>query len=330
MSTTEEIEFNTTSLSNTTSTPGTTEMLVRFKIVRWCISTFGFFSNLFVIVVIILYAPLRKQLTNIFIINQSAMDAAAAVSLCFEAIFEIDGIVLTAGNIRDELICRVWYSGVPLWSLLVASAYGIMATTFEKFLAVVYPIIYKTKFTTSKVAIGMLLAGPWIMGLVINANFEIPSTYIRPDGTCASLGYWPSDAVENGVGVLIVIVEYFVPFFFLIFCYTKMALVLHRRVEPMQETGTNQEVKRNESMARARSNVIKTLALVGVLFFVCWTLNIFNLLLNFLGYPYVNFAGDFYSFTVYMVFLNCCVNPVIYSLKYDQFQKGVKHLFCRK
>ena len=38
----------------------------------------------------------------------------------------------------------------------------------------------------------------------------------------------------------------------------------------------------------------------------------------YLDYPYSDFTSAFYNFTVIMVFLNCCVNPVIYSIKYEQ------------
>ena len=30
-----------------------------------------------------------------------------------------------------------------------------------------------------------------------------------------------------------------------------------------------------------------------------------------------------------MIFVNCCVNPVIYSIQYKSFQKGVVRVVCR-
>jgi len=70
-------------------------------------------------------------------------------------------------------------------------------------------------------------------------------------------------------------------------------------------------------MARARSNVIKTLALVTFFFIVCWSCNQIYYLLFALGLN-LSFTTAFYNFTVIMVFVNCCVNPVVYSLKYEQ------------
>ena len=73
--------------------------------------------------------------------------------------------------------------------------------------------------------------------------------------------------------------------------------------------------------------MIKTLATVSLFFVFCWAWNQTYYLMYYVGYPYVDFTSDFYNFTVIMVFLNCCVNPVIYSIRYDQVrQTGLSKL----
>lgn len=297
------------------------------KIIYFSISSFGILSNLFVIFVILLNSTMRKRSTNILIVNQSAIDTAAAIFLCLAAVFP-RGRKFTRGSITDEVLCRIFYTGLPLWSFLVASTYSIMSMTLERFLAVVHPIVYKTRFSNSKISIGLLICVPWIIGLLINASYEIPTTRIIARGRCGVLLLWPNDTVQNAVGALVTVFEYFLPLFFLAFCYIKMAVVIHRRVEPGR---VNQgQAMKNESMARIRNDIVKTLIAVGALFVVCWTPNIFNLLLKFLGYEYVSFAGDFYNATVYMVFFSCCVNPVIYLIRYREFRKAVRRCFSFK
>jgi len=87
------------------------------------------------------------------------------------------------------------------------------------------------------------------------------------------------------------------------------------------------ETKRNESMARARSNVVKTLATVAFFFIFCWTWNQTYYLMFYLDYPLIDFTSAFYNFTVIMVFLNCCVNPIIYSIKYEQVPQTLLHCY---
>ena len=326
----DETPFNSSSFGNMSSTTSDLSGLpLRTKIIYWSISAFGMISNVFVIVVIVLYAPMRKQLINTFIVNQSAIDAVAAALLCLSTVLDREGTRFTEGDIGSDLLCRVLYSPALLWGMLIASGYGMVVMTLEKFLAVVYPILYKNSLSGNKVVVRITLVASWLIFPFFNICLTVPTTDINSDGVCITLAYWPSQSVRNGVGVFLLVVEYFVPLFSLIFCYTRMAVVLHRRVEPSQDTANQGEVRRNKTMARARGNVIKTLVLVGVLYCVCWTPNKFYLLLNFFGYPYANLSGDFYNFTVYMVFLNCCVNPVIYILKYNQFQAGIRHLLKR-
>ena len=69
------------------------------------------------------------------------------------------------------------------------------------------------------------------------------------------------------------------------------------------------------------SNIIKTLLIVVLFFFLCFASEeTFYLLYN-LGYE-VNWDGVYYKFSVIMVFLNCTVNPFIYLFNYKDFQKA--------
>jgi len=73
---------------------------------------FGFISNLYVVTVIALYKPMHKQLTNIYITNQSVIDATVAFFLFFTTLFEDDKRKRIPGNGLDEAICRLWYTKV--------------------------------------------------------------------------------------------------------------------------------------------------------------------------------------------------------------------------
>ena len=44
-----------------------------------------------------------------------------------------------------------------------------------------------------------------------------------------------------------------------------------------------------------------------------------------------NWNGIYYKFTVLMVFLNCTINPFIYLVNYQDYQKALKSCFgCLK
>ena len=82
---------------------------------------FGFFSNCYVVTVIALYKPMHKQLTNIYITNQSVIDATVALFLFFTTLFEDDKRKRTPGYGPDEAICRLWYTKVSVNSKRVVT-----------------------------------------------------------------------------------------------------------------------------------------------------------------------------------------------------------------
>ena len=127
------------------------------SIIYYTVGVFGLVSNVYVIIVVALNKSMHKHLTNIYIINQSTIDGLASAILILQTVFQNNAIVnqYTQGNIADEALCRLWYSEFPLWGLMDSSTYNIVALTIERYLAIVHPIWYKTKFSNNKFMIGL-------------------------------------------------------------------------------------------------------------------------------------------------------------------------------
>ena len=76
---------------------------------------------------------------------------------------------------------------------------------------------------------------------------------------------------------------------------------------------------------KAKKNVAKTLAIVTACYFICWMPNKIYLILYLTGIT--SSLGVLFGFTVILVFINCCINPIIYIGKYDAFRTGLYLLF---
>jgi len=293
------------------------------------IGSLGFPANLVVVVVILTYPTMRKLQTNMYIVNQSLIDSTVALSLILTTAFQDNGSLLSPGNPGHQAFCRLWLTKMPLWGMLVSSTYNLVVLTIERYLAVVHPIWHKMKFGQRQVLAGIVSA--WVIGPVFNTAYMYPTAAVLPDGACSVYDQYPNSATRRFVGILTIIVQYLLPLGCLAFCYGRMAWVLHKRAEGGGDVSKNnsdvRETKRNESMARARRNVIETLAVVAFFFLFCWAwTRVYYLMFN-LGFP-ADFTSNFYHFTVVMVFCNCCVNPFIYVIKYEQFKRGLKRLVC--
>ncbi|KAI0216725.1 hypothetical protein LSAT2_031299, partial [Lamellibrachia satsuma] len=128
--------------------------------------------------------------------------------------------------------------------------------------------------------------------------------------------------MQSAVNITTVVVQYFIPL--VSFCSCRIASVLSR--EDDIAAGTTES---HEPAAKARRNIIKILAMVSMYVIDCWSVNQIYFVMYSLGFP-VDFNGYFYHFSLISVFVNCCVNPFVYALKYDQFQTALQKLFCRK
>lgn len=96
--------------------------------------------------------------------------------------------------------------------------------------------------------------------------------------------------------------------------------------------GAKRQSKSGSSMrARAKRNVIKTLVIVSTAFIFCTSWNQWFFFLFNLGvFDFTALSSNFYHFSVVAMFVNCCVNPVIYAAQYEEFQKGLRSVFFKK
>ena len=141
-------------------------------------------------------------------------------------------------------------------------------------------------------------------------------------GECILYAFWPSLLLSSVIGVLVVSVQFFIPFLTLVYCYGRIVWVLTRRIS--SNIGDNNAADNVQSKFQtARTNTIKTFLLVGICFIICWSNNQIYYLMYLLGFD-ADWNGIYYRFTILMIFLNCTVNPFIYLLKYKDYQVALR------
>ena len=147
-------------------------------------------------------------------------------------------------------------------------------------------------------------------------------------GVCRVVTFWPSDQLRTYVGLGLIFIQFFVPFFVLIFCYSKIVRVLTRRINNNLTSSHDKTVTQitdtnKEKFQLARKNTIKTLLIVGLCFIICWSQNQIMFFMYNCGYD-INFNSTYVQYTILMVFLNCTVNPFIYLMKYRDYQEALR------
>ena len=201
----------------------------------------------------------------------------------------------------------------------------------------------------------MLIA--WMISFIYQAYWAVVSTVV--DGKCEP--HWVNKAVQTFFGIMTFFVEYLIPLVLMTFAYAsiisrlgqrcRVTVQCESRSNTMNTIGNKSETKTrgttrtnirqpkpprsiNSTNARmymfseAKRNVAKTLCVVFATYVLCWTPTELEYLVYNLGGP-LDFTGSVHRVTVILVLCNMCVNPIIYALKYQEFQENLKQMLVR-
>ena len=283
--------------------------------------TISVLGNGFVLYVFYRTEPMRKQTANLFLINQSVIDGTAGAILLANTTLDSLPEWVIRRPILYELYCRLWLSKVFMWSLFTASTYNIVAVTVERFACIMFPIAHRT-YVTRRALLAVMVC-EWLFGFAFSASYIISSSGVVC-GRCMLYSLYPSLMVQRYVGLLIVTVQYVFPLTVVTVCYA----AIFKRLTRSRPSGRN-PMRQNSASVRVRRNVVKTLMTVSVCFVICWTPNQAYYMAHNFGLR-VEFESTVYNLSVVMVLVNCCCNPLVYSLTYSRFQEAVVDIFTSK
>ncbi|PIK46220.1 putative cholecystokinin receptor type A-like [Apostichopus japonicus] len=296
----------------------------------------GIAGNTLVLVVMIRVRSLRSK-TIYFIINQSIIDLVSSICLIvtFNFTTKID-----FSDWKNEtwanFVCRFGESRYIFWSLLSCSTCNLIVLTLERYVAVVYPLVYRNRVTLKTAMVFVIL--PWLVGFILQLYWPVVHD-IDMHGNCfASFG---NKNIQILLGIFVFLVKYLLPMLIMLAVYVaiikkiKSAPVIIHPETAKPDTSSNNKlpgqqssISRNEKINKLRLNILKTLFVVVLVFGLCWCpAQIWFLLYN-LGIPSIDVVGRNYRIAVIVVFISIWINPVIYACKYKQFQDGLKKTFC--
>ena len=291
------------------------ETVTAFHIAFFIFGFIGVVLNLFACIVIAGYKPMRKRLANYFFINQSALDMFIGLSQVL-----ITGLsyVRHAGGWWTYFYCHIINSKFLFTGLLMASTWNLVFMSIERYMEVVHPIRHKLLLTRGRV-LGMLVFS-WIFGTVFKAAAVIPAMAVI-EGVCQG-GVYPNAAARAADGIAIVIVEFFIPVSIIAVCYILMFRAMGRVFIASSE--------RETYVPKVRNNILKTVTLVIVCFVLSLGPKEIALFISAAGIVNINLIGPMYTSFMFFNYAMCCLNPIIYLFKYEDFQKGVKVVICRR
>ena len=207
------------------------------NIILGIIGIMGFIFNLFVLFVLLMFKnPRSKSVGTEFMITcQCIIDAMASFFVFLTTVLERSWSEnLKKGDLLDEFICRIWVQKCPIWCSLITSTYSVLALTLDRYLAVIHPIFYQNRYSKG-FALPKILSLSFITSaLIFTYTYLTFAAGIKDDGRCYLFNAWPEN-IQRGMGFLILIFQFFFPLTAMTFCYLRMVVAIHYRINPLSE-----------------------------------------------------------------------------------------------
>ncbi|ELT96089.1 hypothetical protein CAPTEDRAFT_195613 [Capitella teleta] len=289
------------------------------------ISVLAVGGNLIVVYIVVAYQRMRT-VTNYFIVNLACSDILMAV-MCIPFTF------------IANLLMHYWPFGAimcPIVSYLQAvvvflSAFTLVAISLDRYRAIMFPL--KPRMTTNQVA--MVIAVIWMLSLAVPLPIAIMSRIEeQTDRFNASVvryickEKWPQLQHRYIYSLCLMILQYFLPLFVLMFTYSSIAVVIWVKKMPGEA-----ENNRDQRMAASKRKMVKMMITVVIIYALCW-----------LPLHTVTIVGDvhesvwhfrhiqvLWSGAHWLAMSNCCYNPIVYCWMNSKFRQGFKYsLRCQK
>ncbi|XP_076130625.1 trace amine-associated receptor 13c-like [Alosa pseudoharengus] len=276
------------------------------------ISVSTVFLNLLVIIAISHFKQLHTP-TNLLILSLAVADLFIGLT-----VMPVEG---------SRLIETCWYFGDMLCNIfpfiyyvaLSGSLSSLVLISIDRFIAVNDPLRYSLKVTHNKVVIIVVLG--WCICLLYMLFLLYDHlTEMEPHRTCHG-------ECLLTIGFSWIIADVFVSFIvpcstviilnMKIFCTAKYHTKVINSVTERERTG-NKDTITSKNSSRKAAKTIGILVTVYLLCYMPYYLSIFA------------YGTDSYSYVwtclVWIMYLNSCMNPIIYALFYSWFKVSTKHI----
>ncbi|XP_013886689.1 trace amine-associated receptor 4 [Austrofundulus limnaeus] len=214
-----------------------------------------------------------------------------------------------------DIICVLSYC--IMCQIISTSVGNIVFVSIDRYIAIGDPLHYATRITLAKVKCCICLCWLSAASCVL---FYMKDELIQPGRSRSCFG--ECKVVTNYImGTFDLIVNFICPVTVIIVLYMRVFVVVVSQARAMRSHTTAAALQKS-GILKTKKSELKAARTLGVLVFV--------FLLCFCPYYCVFFAvsdepdASSNVYTIFLFYLNSCLNPVIYTLFYPWFRKCIK------
>ncbi|XP_067382453.1 trace amine-associated receptor 13c-like [Channa argus] len=263
--------------------------------------------NLLVIISISHFRQLHTP-TNHLLLSLAVSDFLVGL---FVMPFQI--LVMEPCWLLGDLVCLLYYF-LPFITVS-ASVVNMVLISVDRYVAICYPLHYSTRITQKRVQIHVLLC--WIYCvfysfIILYDNLKQPGRYNSCYGEC----------VINIFGAVHLVFAFILPISTIVILYVRVFVVAVSQARAMRSHITAVKLQSSVTVTVKKSELkaARTLGVVVAVFLMCYC----PFYCVSLSGSDITMASSTNTFINLLVFLNSCLNPVIYAFFYPWFRKSVK------
>ena len=225
-----------------------------------------------------------------------------------------------------DVMCKVFTGYNVLFLFATVSVYTLVVLTHERYYAICKPFQARTKLTRKRafVNVGLiwLLAGLLRIRAIIGKKYA-PESSASMGAHCTFLIAYENDITPKLFFGVVFLVQYVFPITYMVICFVRIRNCLDRKKLRALSCQT-QHVQQGElRMNRIRRYSMKTVLIVIVSYFACWSMNqVIYFCLNFGLLNGIEWNGVLTQISVILCFFSSCINPVIYLFRSKDFRQG--------
>ena len=281
------------------------------------ICTVAILGNTLVILVFVWDKKLLKKSYNLLILSLAIADVLTAITLITYPAFVLgDSFNVPTNPFLGEIFCRVIWSRVFIFQLVVFSVYLCLALTVERWFAVVKPHKYSTFFSKKRILIYVFSS--WVWSLVVTCTGFIETVYSPSSEVCEFRFYQPGSFFRTFVSIFQINMKMILP------CLLIIGFYIHMVVKTNKSPAASAESK-----TKLRGKMTRMIGAVSFILIICLVPNQIYLVLAQAGKAKLDTTT--HHLLSLFVFINTCVNPIVYGLSnknYRHYYRKILFAMC--
>lgn len=263
---------------------------------------------------------------NFYIVNLAVADLIITLYMPRMFTMAFEGFEWVVGGITGEIFCKmsILLNQVPM----IVSIFTVVAISFDRFNAVVFPLKPLVSTRICKV----IILCTWLVAVA----FRIPTIYAVEIITSESDGkpYCNLKLDEKfGKGVKRIyyhfnmIAIFSVPLLMIVIFYTTIIVTLKRRktpgLTPENSSNSGEGFRRREVV---KKKVLRLVSIVVTAFVLCWFLYYVRLSMYAYGR---DLSCDWLYVRLLLAHMNSALNPCLYAIFSENYRRGFKKILAR-